>query len=355
MSLSSRVPVLSVWTRTPLPLPSWMWLRRSGGVAAGLDLHPGECVVGDVVVHQGARTVGVDVDTASLAVVDVVVAEGGVAAGFDFHAGECVVGDVVVFEGACAVGVDEDAASLAVVDVVAAEGGVAAGLDLHAGEGVVGDVVVLEGAQTVVEDVDAALPAAVDVVAAKPWVGAVTDRHARESLAADVAAFQFQPSLADVHPEPIAAGLAQGQVRDPAYVGLEPHHVRIVGTDLDVGHRAVAKDLQGLVDHQRLVVQPRSHQDAVPGVRRVDRLADRGEVPPVKGVHHMGRRLVLDRVPDGAPRLLRRAGHRARHLPGAPSGTRGDGGGRVPERVPHPRRQLRDGLAHQRRGERLEP
>ena len=240
------------------------------------------------------------------------------------------------------------------MDGVAAQGRVTAGPDLYARVSVGGDVVVFQRPQSLVIHEDASCLAVVDGVAAQARVSSVVDTDAREALAGDVAAFQLQPTLRDVHGVPLAlaASLAQGQVRDPADVGLEQHRIGAAGLDFDVGDRAVSEDLQRLVDHQALLVQPRPHQDAIPRPRRRDGLADRAEIPPLIGVHYVGRRLGSSCHP-GRGRRFGRLGLRHR-LPHRLTGATRSSNGRAPERIAHPGGKLRHGLAHHGRGERLE-
>jgi hypothetical protein len=131
-----------------------------------------------------------------------------------------------------------------------------------------------------------------DAVAAQPRVGAVADGDTRQALAGDVAALQLQPPLGTVHPVPLAlaADLAKRQVGHPADAGLKHQCIGVAGLDLDVGDWAVPQDLQGLVDHQPFLVEPRSHQDAVTRPGRLYSRADAGEVAPLVGVHWMSSR-----------------------------------------------------------------
>ena len=245
-------------------------------------------------------------DASVLAVVDLVAAQGGAATGRDRHARQGVAGDVVVFQRAQPVVVDVDASVLAVVDLVAAQGRVAAGLDRHARRGVAGDVVVLQRAQPVVVDMDASVLAVVDLVAAQSRVRPVTDRDTGEALTADITALQVQAPLRDIHSEPVplAAHLAQRQVRHPPDTRPEHQHSGAAGPDLDLGDRAIPYDLQRLVHHQAFLIQTRPHHNPVTRPRRLHRLAHRREITALPGIDYMCRRLGPGRHPASRASLL---------------------------------------------------
>jgi hypothetical protein len=128
----------------------------------------------------------------------------------------------------------------------------------------------------------------VDVDAAAP---AVADHVAAHHRAADLAPLDLQPALADGHSQEVSGlGLRECQVRHPARRRAGHQDARVRRPDLDLRDRAVTNDLQRLVDVQRLLVDPRPHQDPVPGTRCPDGRAHAREMATLC-IHHMRRRI----------------------------------------------------------------
>lgn len=108
------------------------------------DLNTGKSIAVYVVVFDQAAPFAEDVDTALMAVVDLVPSNSGVAVGSYPHASEIVRVDLVVNELAKTVLVHVDTAGLTMVDFAVNDCGVGARLHLKTGYSVVMDVVRFE-------------------------------------------------------------------------------------------------------------------------------------------------------------------------------------------------------------------
>ena len=149
---------------------------------------------------------------------------------------------------------------------------------------------------------DPARLSVVDPVAAHLRIGPGVDRHAGAISARDVAMLEDEPTLCDIDPIPhaFAAELLERQVRDPADIRLEQHHVRIGRTHHDLVAGAPPKDFEWLIDDDAAVVEAWIDDDPITWRSCFDRFDQRRVTSATPLIEYPGWWFgPIDRMPRG--------------------------------------------------------